>query len=83
MDKRGWETHIGPGRHPVSSAYFWYFVNPCGGSAEYDFDADICTEAWEARYFPPTPESFAEWALPKGIEAVSYRGGQTTAQDEH
>lgn len=24
----GWDTEIGPGRHPVSSAYFWYFRNP-------------------------------------------------------
>ena len=40
MDK-GWETHLGPGRHPISSCYFWYFKNPCGGAAEYDFDSDF------------------------------------------
>jgi hypothetical protein len=30
--KRGWTTEVGPGRHPISSAYFWYFKNPLGGA---------------------------------------------------
>ena len=33
LNERGWKTAIGPGRHKVSSAYFWYFDNPCGGEA--------------------------------------------------
>lgn len=82
LDKRGWETHIGPGRHPVSSAYFWYFVNPCGGAAEYDFDSDVVTDEWTPEVFPSTPEAFAEWAIPKGLEGVSYRGAQTTSVDK-
>jgi catechol 2,3-dioxygenase-like lactoylglutathione lyase family enzyme len=75
MTNRGWKTHIGPGRHPVSSAYFWYFHNPNGGAAEYDFDSDICTDAWQPREFEPSPESFAEWALEDGIDR--YTGIQT------
>lgn len=75
MTAQGWQTHIGPGRHPVSSAYFWYFKNPCGGAAEYDFDADVVTDAWAARLFEPTPEAFAEWAFPDG--ARRYKGMQT------
>lgn len=75
MTNRGWQTHIGPGRHPVSSAYFWYFHNPNGGAAEYDFDSDVCTSAWQSREFEPSPESFAEWALEGGIER--YTGIQT------
>ncbi len=75
LTARGWQTHIGPGRHPVSSAYFWYFRNPCGGAAEYDFDTDACGERWVAREFEPTPETFAEWALPDGI--ARYSGIQT------
>jgi len=78
MTSQGWETHIGPGRHPVSSAYFWYFHNPNGGAAEYDFDADVCTDAWQPREFEPSPESFAEWALESGIERyIRYTGIQT------
>jgi len=75
MTARGWETHIGPGRHPVSSAYFWYFKNPCGGAAEYDFDTDIVTDAWQPREFAPSPAAFAEWAFPSG--AKRFEGIQT------
>ena len=34
MTRCGWETALGPGRHPVSSCYFWYFKCPSGGAAE-------------------------------------------------
>lgn len=67
MQEKGWQTHLGPGRHPTSSAYFWYFVNPCGGAAEYDFDADVVTDEWQPREMVPSPELFAEWALKAGI----------------
>ncbi len=78
MTGQGWKTHIGPGRHPVSSAYFWYFHNPSGGAAEYDFDADVCTDAWQPREFEPTPESFAEWAIEDGLDRyIRYTGIQT------
>lgn len=76
MTAKGWETHLGPGRHPISSAYFWYFRNPCGGAAEYDSDSDVVTDAWQAREFEPTPDAFAEWALADGIER--YTGIQKT-----
>jgi catechol 2,3-dioxygenase-like lactoylglutathione lyase family enzyme len=75
MSAQGWETHLGPGRHPISSAYFWYFKNPCGGAAEYDFDTDIVTDAWQPREFEPTPDAFAEWAFPSGTRR--YDGIQT------
>ncbi len=75
MTGQGWETHIGPGRHPISSAYFWYLKNPCGGAAEYDFDTDVVTDAWQPREFAPTPDAFAEWAFPSG--ARRFEGIQT------
>ncbi|MDH3737946.1 MAG: VOC family protein [Alphaproteobacteria bacterium] len=75
MTNKGWKTHIGPGRHPISSAYFWYFHNPNGGAAEYDFDSDVVTDAWQPREFEPSPDAFAEWALEGGIER--YTGIQT------
>lgn len=65
--ERGWETHIGPGRHVISSCYFWYFKNPCGGSVEYFADMDSLTAAWQPREMPQTPEWFAEWALASGV----------------
>ncbi len=48
MSKKGWQTEIGPGRHPISSAYFWYFHNPLGAPVEYYADDDFCTEVWQA-----------------------------------
>jgi catechol 2,3-dioxygenase-like lactoylglutathione lyase family enzyme len=67
MGEKGWETHLGPGRHPISSCYFWYFKNPCGGAAEYDFDSDFITDDWTAQDWESVPSSFAEWTLAEGI----------------
>lgn len=75
MGQKGWQTHLGPGRHPISSCYFWYFKNPCGGAAEYDFDSDYVTDAWVPGRWDRTPEVFAEWALQDGIQL--YGGVQT------
>jgi catechol 2,3-dioxygenase-like lactoylglutathione lyase family enzyme len=73
MSRRGWETDIGPGRHPISSAYFWYFKSPFGGSLEYFADDDWCTEAWQPREFERRPEVFAEWAITGGIDGNTRR----------
>jgi len=75
MNDKGWKTHLGPGRHPISSCYFWYFKNPCGGAAEYDSDSDYVTDKWKPRAWESTPEAFAEWAYPDGADR--YRGIQT------
>ena len=77
MTRKGWRTMLGPGRHPISSCYFWYFRNPCGGAAEYDFDSDVVDDDWEAREWDSTPENFAEWCLAEGMgEALLYKGIQ-------
>ena len=68
VDRCGWKTQIGPGRHPVSSAYFWYVENPAGGLAEYFTDEDYCTEKWEVRDFQRSNEAFTEWAVEGGID---------------
>ncbi len=67
MTDQGWETRIGPGRHPISSAYFWYFKNPCGGAAEYDWDTDFITDDWTPKEWPFGHESFAEWTM-QGVD---------------
>ena len=78
MTRRGWKTMLGPGRHPISSCYFWYFINPCGGGAEYDFDSDILDDNWVPAEFDQTPEVFAEWCLEAGMEeSLLYKGVQT------
>jgi catechol 2,3-dioxygenase-like lactoylglutathione lyase family enzyme len=73
MGRAGWKTQLGPGRHPISSAYFWYFDNPCGGLIEYNADEDHLTEAWQAREFTPGPTVFAEWAIEGGIDGHTRR----------
>lgn len=79
MAQKGWKTEIGPGRHPISSAYFWYFENPLGAPVEYYADDDWCTEAWVPQQFTRAPELFAEWAIAGGIDGKTRR--QVVAQD--
>ena len=71
--RQGWDTQLGPGRHPISSAYFWYFRNPAGGLIEYYADEDQLDEAWEAREFEPGPTVFAEWAIDGGLDGHTRR----------
>jgi catechol 2,3-dioxygenase-like lactoylglutathione lyase family enzyme len=73
VSRRGWVTEIGPGRHPVSSAFFWYVKCPAGGLAEYYADEDYLTPAWQPRDLVPSPENFAEWAVTGGIDGASRR----------
>lgn len=73
VSRCGWPTQLGPGRHPISSAYFWYFRCPAGGLIEYYADEDQLTEAWQAREFEPGPTMFAEWAIDGGIDGHSRR----------
>jgi catechol-2,3-dioxygenase len=65
FDKQGWETEVGPGRHPISSAYFWYFKNPCGGAVEYFTDSDYVTADWKPHNY--RINKFSEWHLVDGI----------------
>ena len=65
FDKKGWETEVGPGRHPISSAYFWYFKNPCEGAVEYFTDSDFITEEWKPHNY--RVNKFSEWHLVDGI----------------
>ena len=73
MSRQGWDTQLGPGRHPISSAYFWYFKNPAGGLIEYYADEDQLNEEWEPRDFEPGPTVFAEWAIDGGIDGNTRR----------
>ena len=73
MSRCGWKTQLGPGRHPISSAYFWYFENPCGGLIEYNADEDHLTPLWQERRFEPGPTMFAEWAIDGGLDGNTRR----------
>jgi catechol 2,3-dioxygenase-like lactoylglutathione lyase family enzyme len=73
VSRCGWETQLGPGRHPISSAYFWYFKTPAGALVEYYADEDELTGKWQPRDFEPSPTVFAEWAIAGGIDGNSRR----------
>lgn len=79
MSRCGWETELGPGRHPISSAIFWYFISPGGGLVEYYSDEDELTDAWTPREFTPGPTMFAEWAIKGGIDGSTRRQKDTEA----
>ncbi len=71
--KCGWDTQLGPGRHPISSAFFWYFFCPAGALTEYYCDEDYFTRDWQPRTHEPTPENYAEWAIVGGIDSNTRR----------
>lgn len=73
ISRCGWDTQLGPGRHPISSAYFWYFKNPAGALIEYYADEDQLTGEWQPREFEPGPTVFAEWAIEGGIDGNTRR----------
>ena len=67
FQKRGHKVQVGPGRHHISSCYFWYFDCPAGGATEYFCDEDFLTESWTPGHWDPAPETFAEWMLADGL----------------
>ena len=73
MSRAGWATFLGPGRHPISSAYFWYVRSPAGGAFEFYTNEDQLTEAWKPRELEHSVESFTEWAVEGGIDASTRR----------
>lgn len=77
MSRKAWTTFIGPGRHPVSSAYFWYVNSPLGGAFEYYTNEDYLTEKWQPREMEHSLTSFTEWAIEGGID------DQTRRQKKH
>lgn len=73
MNSKKWDSFIGPGRHPVSSAYFWYVHSPFGGAFEYYTNDDYLTPEWEPRFFDYEVKLFTEWAVEGGIDFDSRR----------
>lgn len=73
MNRQSWSTFIGPGRHPISSAYFWYVNSPLGGAFEYYTNDDYLTEAWQPREEEHRLELFTEWAVEGGLDHETRR----------
>lgn len=73
LDACGWKTRLGPGRHPISSATFWYFECPSGAAIEFTADSDFLTENWSPRSMVPDPKTVTEWAIDGGINSTTRR----------
>jgi len=73
MNRHHWSTFIGPGRHPISSAYFWYVNSPTGGAFEYYTNDDYLTEKWQPRELEHSLVSFTEWAVEGGLDYETRR----------
>ena len=73
MNRQDWSTFIGPGRHPISSAYFWYVNSPLGGAFEYYTNDDYLTEEWQPREEEHSLELFTEWAIEGGLDHKTRR----------
>lgn len=73
MNRKSWSSFIGPGRHPISSAYFWYVNSPLGGAFEYYTNEDYLTKDWQPRHVDYAVELFTEWAVDGGVDPTTRR----------
>ena len=53
MQRRGWSSKLGLGRHRISSTIYFYIENPAGGEAEYSADTDCLDDNWQPRIWEP------------------------------
>ena len=53
MQRQGWESKLGLGRHRISSTLYFYIQAPCGGEAEYSADTDCLNDDWQPRIWEP------------------------------
>ena len=49
MQRRGWASPVGLGRHRISSLVFYYMDSPAGGQTEYSADSDYLDDDWTPR----------------------------------
>jgi catechol 2,3-dioxygenase-like lactoylglutathione lyase family enzyme len=53
LQRKGWTSREGLGRHRATSIIFYYVDCPAGGTCEYAADSDYLTDAWEPRLWDP------------------------------
>jgi hypothetical protein len=61
MERCGWQSHLGPGRHVVGSNVYWYFWCPAGGMVEIGCDLDYITDHWEPVDHETIPAGGSSW----------------------
>jgi catechol 2,3-dioxygenase-like lactoylglutathione lyase family enzyme len=70
MQRRGWTSDLGIGRHRISSTLFYYVKNPAGGQSEYSADTDYLTDEWKPRLWEPKFGNF-HWvgSIPEALKS--------------
>jgi catechol 2,3-dioxygenase-like lactoylglutathione lyase family enzyme len=53
MKREGWKQGMGPGRHRIGSALFYYLKSPLGVEFEYDTDNDHLDDHWQPLEWEP------------------------------
>lgn len=53
MQRKGWKSKLGLGRHRISSTLYYYIQCPAGGEAEYSTDTDCLDDSWRPRLWEP------------------------------
>ena len=53
MQRKGWKSQLGLGRHRISSTLYFYIQSPAGGEAEYSADPDCLDDSWQPRIWEP------------------------------
>lgn len=53
MQRQGWTSNFGLGRHRVSSIVFFYMSCPTGGEIEYAADGDYIDDNWKPQLWEP------------------------------
>ena len=53
MQRKGWKSKLGLGRHRISSTLYFYIQSPAGGEAEYSADPDCLDDSWQPRIWEP------------------------------
>lgn len=53
MQRKGWTSKLGLGRHRISSTLYFYIQSPAGGEAEYSADTDCLDDTWQPRIWEP------------------------------
>ncbi len=74
MQRRGWKSDVGLGRHRISSLTFYYLGNPAGGQSEYSADSDYLTDEWKPRLWDPAFGQYHWLAVPPPEVKMSRQG---------
>ena len=53
MQRQGWKSKLGLGRHRISSTLYFYIESPTGGECEYSADTDCLDNSWQPRIWEP------------------------------